>query len=71
MKISNPRCQSGCDLRGKGVLGMCLMSISHAMLQFVLAVYNGQLIVVGACVEEFKRCDVVCGVTFLDCLTRG
>lgn len=50
---------------------MCLMSISHAMLQFVLAVYSGQLIVVGACVEEFKRCDVDCGVTFLDCLTRG
>lgn len=53
------------------MLGMCLMSISLAMLQFVLAVYSDQLIVVGAYVEEFKRCDVVCGVTFLDCLTRG
>ena len=50
---------------------MCLMSISHAMLQFVLAVYSGQLMVVGACVEEFKRCDVDCGVTFFVCFTRG
>lgn len=28
-------------------------------------------IVVGACVEELKRCDVVCGVAFLGCLARG